>query len=692
MGIITPVAFIDRLVRRNELGQPFKLLPFQREIFNLGFQFDSKGRLLYDTYIYSCPKKSGKTTLNGAMGLYWGFVMEAPNEIKTLANDLEQSLSRVFATMEGIIKFNPELQREAEVQQRTIYLANGTTITALSGDFAGSAGSNHGFVSYDELWGYTSESSIRLWEELTPVPTRRNSVRFITTYAGFEGESKLLWDLYKQVVSTDEHPEGQGERIHPDLPIFANREARIFCYWDHEPRMPWQTKEYYDSQKRTLRPGAYLRFHQNQWATAEEAFITAEMWDPCVDRSHRPTTMARLPLFVGIDVGIKHDNAARVAVRWDEAGEKLILVSHRIWKPTPTQPLDLENTVEEDLRNLNDQCDLGECWADPYQFHRSITTLAAAGLPIKEFPQTTANCTLMGQTVFDLLNGQNIVLYPSDELRQQALSTVAIENVRGWRIAKEKASRKIDAIIALAMACCAAMVHRGSRRRFDRERLRAMLQAACEPNFRGMLHDSSDNILHIRLEENSAGPVSMWNAPESNRSYVIGAHGGIESSCAYVLERGDLSICAEFHGSRIDQDRFAEEVVRLAKTYNTALIGTEDDDNPTYQALLRLGYPRLYRHRHDEHFVKSSWLAAAADDLSALLRQGFNCPARELIVELLTVTVKDNGQVELQNKGRTTAAAIAMRVQATSGLQSIYPSLLRKRPEQPPAGAETNRG
>jgi hypothetical protein len=225
--------------------------------------------------------------------------------------------------------------------------------------------------------------------------------------------------------------------------------------------MAWQTREYYDSQKRTLRPGAYLRFHQNQWAMAEEAFITPQMWDPCVDQSHRPTITSCEPLFVGIDVGIKHDNAARVAVRWDEAGEKLILVSHRIWKPTPTEPLDLENTVEQDLRDLHDQCEVVEYLADPYQFHRSITTLQAAGLPIQEFPQNTGNTTLMGQTLFDLLNGKNLVLYPSDELRQQALSTVAIENPRGWRIAKEKASRKIDAIVALAMACCAAMAHRG---------------------------------------------------------------------------------------------------------------------------------------------------------------------------------------------------------------------------------------
>ena len=117
-------------------------------------------------------------------------------------------------------------------------------------------------------------------------------------------------------------------------------------------------------------PGAYLRFHRNQWAAAEEIFITPEMWDPNVDHSHHSTAITREPLFVGIDVGIKHDNAARVAVRWDEAGEKLTLVSHRMWKPTPSEPLDLENTVEQDLRDLNIRCRLvllrnncrRQCW------------------------------------------------------------------------------------------------------------------------------------------------------------------------------------------------------------------------------------------------------------------------------------------------------------------------------------------
>jgi phage terminase large subunit-like protein len=94
--------------------------------------------------------------MNGALTLYWGHVQEAPNDILILANDMEQALARTFRTAEGIIEHNPELRREAEVQTKTIYLANGTTLTAISGDYAGAAGSNHGLTSWDELWAYTS--------------------------------------------------------------------------------------------------------------------------------------------------------------------------------------------------------------------------------------------------------------------------------------------------------------------------------------------------------------------------------------------------------------------------------------------------------------------------------------------------------------------------------------------------------
>ena len=76
MKIISPVTFIDRLITRNELGQPFTLMDHQREVLRLAFAFDENGRLPWDTILYSCIKKSGKTTLNGAVTLAWAFTQE----------------------------------------------------------------------------------------------------------------------------------------------------------------------------------------------------------------------------------------------------------------------------------------------------------------------------------------------------------------------------------------------------------------------------------------------------------------------------------------------------------------------------------------------------------------------------------------------------------------------------------------
>lgn len=450
-----PAAFIDDFVKVNELGRPFALTLDQREVLKLAFAFDKDGRLPWDTIIWACPKKSGKTTINGALTTWWGFSQEAPNEVYILANDIEQSLGRVYKTAAGIIQKNEALEQSVDIQARRMFINNGTEIASIASEYAGAAGSNHGFLSYDELWAFTSESLMRLWEELTPVPTRRNSIRFITTYAGWENESTLLWNLYKLGVDKEEHPEGQGEKIHPTLPIYANREARLFIYWDHEPRMPWQTPEYYASQKRVLRPAIYLRLHENRWTTAESTFIVPELWDPCVSSELRPLIRSTESIFVGVDAGIKHDSSAVVAVRWE--GDQLALTCHHIWKPTPNEPLDLEATIEAYLENLHAMFSVEEILCDPYQLHRSITTLKAKDLPIREFPQTVPNTTAMGQALFDLLTSKNILLYPSEEVRAQALNTISIETPRGWRIAKEKTTKKIDVIVALAMACVSAM-------------------------------------------------------------------------------------------------------------------------------------------------------------------------------------------------------------------------------------------
>ena len=42
---ISPITFIDKLVKKSELGQAFKLMDHQRDILRLAFAFDENGRL-----------------------------------------------------------------------------------------------------------------------------------------------------------------------------------------------------------------------------------------------------------------------------------------------------------------------------------------------------------------------------------------------------------------------------------------------------------------------------------------------------------------------------------------------------------------------------------------------------------------------------------------------------------------------
>jgi hypothetical protein len=135
-----------------------------------------------------------------------------PGELEALASDV---LTRTVwsgwhsgASPKDLLEGrNP---RPAKVTESKItFPETGATITALASDYAGAAGSNANCVCFDELWAYTSERSRRLWDEMIPPPTRKIACRLTTTYAGFDGESTLLWDLHKRTgvgFSRFDHP------------------------------------------------------------------------------------------------------------------------------------------------------------------------------------------------------------------------------------------------------------------------------------------------------------------------------------------------------------------------------------------------------------------------------------------------------------------------------------------------------
>jgi phage terminase large subunit-like protein len=443
-----PISFIELHLYDPETGKPFHLLPAEKDFLEHAFRLDADGRLLYPELLFSAPKKTGKTAF-GALFMLTLLLLFGGHygEGYALANDYDQAAGRVFMAIKRIVEASPLLKDAAKVTAERIVFPtfHDATITALTSSYSSVAGANPVISVFDELWAYTSENSRRLWDEMIPPPTRKIACRLTVTYAGFTGESQLLEELYRRGLAQPE----VGPCLHAG--------DGLLMAWHHDPVAPWQTPQWLAEMRRSLRPNQYLRMIENRFTSGEDSFVSMEKWDLCTDPALVPVYSDKnLPVYIGVDASVKHDSTAIVAVT-PLPDKRVRLVQHRVFQPSPSEPLDFEATIEATLVNLSHRFAVRRILFDPYQMQATAQRLQKRGLPIMEFPQSSPNLTIASQNLYELVESRGLVLYPDAAMRLAASRAIAIETARGWRIAKEKQSHKIDVIIALGMAAHAAM-------------------------------------------------------------------------------------------------------------------------------------------------------------------------------------------------------------------------------------------
>ena len=450
--IADPVVFIESTLVNPETCELFVLTDAERVFLRHAFQLTSEGRLKYPELVFSGPKKSGKTAFAAMVLIYVVRVLGGRYaECYCVANSLDQASLRVFQAAARIIEASALLSLDAKVAAEKItFGSTGATISAIPSDYSTAAGANPVISVFDELWGFTSERDHRLWDEMVPPPTRTISCRLTVTYAGFEGESELLEGLYKRGTAR--------QQIAPDLYAAGG----LLMYWSNKFSAPWQTEAWREQMREQLRPNAYLRLIENQWVSTESDFLPIEWWDRCIDSEVRPVLGdRRLPVWVGVDASVKRDSTAIVVCSYDRASKRVRLVLHKVFQPSPQEPLDFEHSIEDTIISLSRCFQLREVKFDPYQMQASAQRLLAWGIPMVEFAQTTGNLTEASSNLYELVKFGNLVLYPDAAMRLAVQRSVAIESPRGWRIAKEKASHKIDVIVALAQAALGAVSEAG---------------------------------------------------------------------------------------------------------------------------------------------------------------------------------------------------------------------------------------
>ena len=280
-----------------EDGKPVELFPFQSDILAHFLTPTAKAEMPYRSVIWSQIKKSGKTEM-GAMVMY-GWARAYGGTILSVANDEGQARERAFNRLVAMLgrmakedkdRYDREVMVDPTKNEVTLRCQDGSpsVVRAIPCDPYGEAGGMFSLTVWDELWAYKGDKLNTLWSELQPVPAIpgvvKHSIRFVTTYAGWVAESPLLYGLYEQACKPENGIE-TAKRVIPGEPVYGIP-GQLGVYWDHEPRMPWQTPEFLAAVKAdpaTL-PGEYLRHWENRWTTGKETFVDPRLLDAAIFR------------------------------------------------------------------------------------------------------------------------------------------------------------------------------------------------------------------------------------------------------------------------------------------------------------------------------------------------------------------------------------------------------------------------
>ena len=451
-------------------GKPFRLLPWQKRLILELFEVGDDGLRRYRWALIGVPKKSGKTELAAALGLYALIGDDEPSPLVVCAAASEEQADLTFGAAKTMCQLSPALAQITECYDKEILVPSipGARLKRVAAAAGTNDGQNIHWVICDELHEWVPPKGDKVWNVLTNATgARRQPMVLQITTAGYDLEGTICGKQYTYGRSL-----ATGERADPRY-YFHWVEAPAGC--DHRDPAMWQLanpsygvlvqREFFEDQLTKKTESVFRRYFLDQWVTTEEIWIPYGVWDACQSDLELDLT---LPLYVGIDIAKNIDSSALTCVQ--RQGERFVVRAtiwanpypsghslHDSWRMNNHDVMELCRQLYETYRAAACQIERsimpGPCFGyDPWRFREEADVLTGQGLAMVEFPQNDSRMVPASQAAYEAIMKTRIAHDGDPILAAHVHHVTAESRARGWRMSKPDGStRKIDAAIAMAI-------------------------------------------------------------------------------------------------------------------------------------------------------------------------------------------------------------------------------------------------
>jgi len=438
-------------------GSPLELRPWQMELMRHVFARNEKG-FIHRVSLVGVPRKNGKSALASGIGLWSLLAGARGGEIYSCAADKDQARI-VFREAKAMVEAEPELGEMVKLYKDAIEVpSTGSVYRVLSAEAFSKEGLSPTLVLFDELH---AQPNRELFDVMSLAGGARGGISagiFAITTAGVKvdatGQDSIAYNLYQYGQKV-----ARGEI---DDPTF------FMAWWeapqeaDHREPSTWMgsnpgfddicTADDFASAVRRTPESEFRTKRCNQWVSSATSWLPSGSWEAlAVERE----LTADDEVVLGFDGSFNGDTTAIIGTIIPKTeDEKPHLFMVKAWEKDDSMGDEWRVNIQEVEQVILDFCakyKVREVPCDPYRWQRSMEVLADMGVPIVEFPSTSARRMVTACAKFYDYVTEKRLTHDGNPLLARHLSNAVtkVDNL-GIRIVKENrnSNKRIDAAVA----------------------------------------------------------------------------------------------------------------------------------------------------------------------------------------------------------------------------------------------------